>query len=328
MKKKRRTPIRQLQAIIDDIQGMVRNPEYRKDYFLWKEKEKHDLEIMLKYGIAFVVDPDLPLLKDLTMVDWDDLNREMTKCIEDEFRYFFVRKWAWNSVRIVNHDENRIAEGHHGKLCLDYKKRLRNERYLCIEIDLSKKKEYIMQEIEELVDGYSGCVTRESGRKTPGRVINRFLVWDQYIRLRQFEKIAAAHKCGASTVRKAYFRAFAEIMLEEYNRDKHNKKHLTKSQLRMTCDKCESRATCDTPCPEVLAFIDQDRKGKFSIASAARAKQQISPDRALENNDLLACINRRLGKTYTSLDDVNENLTQDEKIVLQRTPQIIESLRR
>jgi len=331
--KKRSASVRRIQATIDEIQAMTRNPEYREDYLLWKLGKMHDLEIMFKYGIAFVVDPESTFLKVTLLEPFEKLDSEWQGYIQDEFDCFFIREWASQSAYIVPHDENWITQDGDGKTALNFKKKLRNDRFLTLEIDLSQKKERIMHEVEELVESYSGYVDKGRNRDTPDRAINRFLVWDEYKRLRSFKKIADKYICKPSTVTKAYNSAWQKIMDEKYDPKKHNKKRFTMAQLEKTCDICPERKKCNRLCPEVASFAQQDRYVKFdafhktvfteeieNITEEQEGKQ--SPDDFIEQSNLLVQVNQILGKDYASLDDALKSLSKKELNILHKHPTI------
>ncbi len=330
-KEKRSVSTRRIQKIIDNIQAMTRNPEYRQDFLLWQSEKMHDLEIMFKYGIAFVLDPNLPLLKSAMLKPYENLDPQLQKSIQEEFRDFFIREWRSQSVYIVDQNKDWITEMEDGKLHFDYKKRLRDGRFLTIEIDLSQKKDYIQQAVEELIDTYSKYVVKDSDRDTPGRVINRFLVWDEYNCLKSFKKISEQYKCNASTIRKAYLRAFSDIMLEDYDPNSHNRGRLTKAQLQKTCDTCPEYNECNVPCPQVLAFVEQDKyvrpcdalqKTMFTNKTE-NIKDSKSPEEEIEKSELLSLINKALNKNYTSLAEALNSLSKKDLSILQKDPRII-----
>jgi hypothetical protein len=298
MEKKRLPLVRRIQATINFIQSMTRNPEYREDFLLWKSGKMHDLELMFKYGIAFVIDPASPLLKETLDKSFEELDSEWQGYVKEEFDTFFIREWASQAVYVVPYNESWVSIDEDGKHRAHYERKLRDEQFLTLEIDLSQKKEYIMNEIENIIDEYSRYVSKDNSRDMPERTINRFFVWDEHIRSKSFETIAEENHCNVSTVEKAFKRAFRDIMDRDYDPNAQQDKYvISKAQLNVMCEVCPNLKNCDTICPDIEAFLEQDShavKDAFhKITFTGRADNFTDKDDTLPD-DLCATINKSI----------------------------------
>ncbi len=249
----------------DRVQALIRNPQYLQDLNGMRKALtlQRKMEFLKKYEIANILEP-----KTWKKMSLDSVNNTAVFTDED---------WV---ARVIPTDESKLvpisdperrkkmvlALGFSGipeedmflgktNDALDLKK----ERFLTLELNLSSSKDALLRKVEEYIEYYRKFVNVPNTRNTKERKIDKFRVWDEYQKTKDFSKVAEKKfKQDKSLVRTAYLRAFELIMEEPYDPGRHDRKKLTKDQLEKTCDVCETRNTCTLPCPEILAFINQD----------------------------------------------------------------------
>jgi len=181
---KKRTPY--IKANIDRMQALVRTPEYRKDYEefnnlcpdnedIGESKKAEDLyfkkwgEISEKYNIAF----PFPLKYDGSL-DVAFLGRETLK-----YPFSNVRP----IVQTIKAGKEKPLRDENGKLIkYDFTPHLFDGKYLMLQIDLTAKKQAIMDSLEETIDHYRKVIkfkekeTRNKGPKT----LNIWEIYDMH----------------------------------------------------------------------------------------------------------------------------------------------------
>ncbi len=201
---------------------------------------------------------------------------------------------------------------------------LENNRYLRLRIDLTNSRDKIVEDIKLILADFQSIIPNINKRETQERKINRFLVWDECLIEHNFRRVAAKLGTKEDTVRKAYYRAFEDIWGEKFDPQKHSKKTLTKEQLSKTCDTCPENpnngGNCDTLCPEVLAFVNQDSKSMSSVRDPSKidepALSETQPDREINKKELLMQIQKITCKRFDSFEDAIMNLTERDKTLL------------
>jgi hypothetical protein len=270
----------------DRVHALIRNPEYLRDLDYLKNPprlapeevddritkeirvgphEERLKQFLNKYQLHVPLDPKwvkkIPkeLLENLAL-------------FTDEF-----------AARIIPHNHSKminlgtiVVDGKEGSFSKhDLSPNLRDGRYLTLEIDLRQNKEIIMAKVETIIDLFRKYSPRKSTRDTESRKIDKFRVWDEYLSIKNFSKIAEKYNKKEPTVRKAYYRAFELIMGEKYDFNKHNRQVIERTQLSKTCDVCEFHSTCDTLCPDVLGFVDQDYTSRKELLYKGKTKEDF-----------------------------------------------------
>jgi len=262
MRKKRN--VRVTTTAYDRVQALIRNPGYLKNLHELTGGRPGKIhpgmggcgdrmgelykKFLTKYKITIPLYPSIKnwpreLIEGYALFTDDDIARVIP--------YNKKRKIVDAGVIIDGGEEILIRKS-------DISPHLRDGKYLCMELNLEGNKETVLAKVENLIDVYQRHVHRKVTRDTPSRKIDKFEVWDEYMVTRNFSKIAKKRKVKVSTLRAAYYRAFELIMGEKYDPSRHNRKLIKKEQLAITCDTCNSRQTCETLCPVVLAYCDQD----------------------------------------------------------------------
>jgi hypothetical protein len=333
-KEKAELEARRLQQTISWIQALIRTVEYRQDYELRAKGRKHDLDLMMKYGIAFVVDPHSPIFKLLLVRDYISLDEDLREHIREDYQDFFNHDWA---VEMVSADRDWIRTDKKGKTIFDYAGRLKAQRYMLLNIDLTKSKDRIMAEVEDFINDYAKYTDKPTGRNKPGAKINRYLTWDEFIITRNLNEVARKYHVDPSTVRKAYYRAVEDITGKRYDPDEHSKRHIQKEQLEKYCEFCDERDTCTDVCPYILGYVDSERAGQFftttdleherstgngdeiySEGYVVSDNSSMSPEQSLEQEEKINIINQLLGTAFASLSDIETGeLTPGQLKILQ-----------
>lgn len=163
-------------------------------------------------------------------------------------------------VRILFREDPKMIEVEEGLYKYDYSVCFKKSSTLTIKIDLSKNKTEIMDKISSHIDLFKKYVSPSKSRRKPDEKVDRFYVWDEYRKSRDFSEITRKFKIDRTTVRKAYLRAFQDILGEKYDPIKHDRRRIKKADLTFTCKKCPNRETCDTICPEVARYVTQDKR--------------------------------------------------------------------
>lgn len=257
----------------DKLRALVRNPEYLRDLiFVQKGHSPEDFR-----------DENAQLLspEQLDELNLDSLpnafSQKATSWFLSKYKLGlvvtpgFLDKYAQEdleSLPVFNEDDSgvevdldekpKMVELEPGLFKHDYTACFKKNKILTLRIDLSKSKGELLQKVSGHIDFFGKYLPQSTSRKKGDHKIDRFLVWDEYAKIRSFSKMARDHNLDRTTIRKAYLRAFEDIMSEKFDSKKHDRRRLDKSQLKITCDICPQREPCDTPCPNILSYISQD----------------------------------------------------------------------
>lgn len=238
---------------LPDIIEPTLDEYYQLDKSLIEPSEEPLLD---RYGLNMLIDPD-----DVRKATEDDIV---------ESAYLVFRDLEGWPVRVIKAREEEIRRGMariDGEEIevsdLDITPHLEYGKILKLEIDLLSKKQDIKSAVERYVDEYLGVLEKPDRRDRRERAVSKYVVWDLYKTERSFKKIAKRLNKNVDTIRKAYYRAFQNIMGEEYNPEKHNRRSLIKEELERTCDTCPERDACDTLCPQVAVFVNQDYRASL-----------------------------------------------------------------
>lgn len=87
------------------------------------------------------------------------------------------------------------------------------------------------------------------------------MIWDIRTNHRLSLK-EAGHKIDIAedTARKQFYRAYELIYGKKYKATDFKKPEIKKNYLNRECSTCSQKPTCKDPCPDVLAFVNQDTK--------------------------------------------------------------------
>lgn len=257
----------------DKLRALVRNPEYLRDLnFVQKGYSPEDLKdengqllspgqlnalnfdslpngfsqkatswFLSKYNLSVIVTPEL-----------------LAKYTKQDLESLPVFNENDCGVQVNLGEKPTMVELEPGLFKHDYSDCFKKNKILTLRIDLSKSKGEILQKVSRHIDFFGKYLPQSTSRKKGDQKVDRFLVWDEYAKVRSFSKIAKDHDLDRTTIRKAYLRVFEDIMGEKFDPEKHDRGRLDKSQLKITCDICPQRETCDTPCPNILSYISQD----------------------------------------------------------------------
>lgn len=87
-------------------------------------------------------------------------------------------------------------------------------------------------------------------------------VWKLRRRRKSFLEIARELRISHDNAKKSFYRAFELIERQRYDRQDFSRVYweVRKENLRRTCATCPDRDNCQIVCPDVLPFVDQDRR--------------------------------------------------------------------
>jgi len=122
-------------------------------------------------------------------------------------------------------------------------------------IDVRAKKAQLKKEFNALLDHLPLDYSRS--RKESEQ---HLLVWKTRRKRKSFAEIARELKITEEAAKKSYYRAYEITQGRTYEpeRLRRDVRLWRKSELEKTCDTCKNRERCDTPCPDILGFLDQD----------------------------------------------------------------------
>jgi hypothetical protein len=265
----------------DKYQALRRKPSYRKDYwefFSWCREhgidEAHYLEyaeaiekaepLCKKYGITYLFNPAVHISEDWGSEFFIDEKEIVDVIYPTEYR------------DLTEDERKKEIRPHFMPIPI-----FDNGNALIIKIDITADKESLVKKFIDYLKYYQSFLPKNTSRMAQDRMVDKWEVWDVYNETKSFKKAVeklnaradnlvrlltdlgvttkAPQKIKVSTARKAYYRAFELVQGEEFDPDKHKPEKLP-IPLRRTCDECPECATCDTPCPEVLNFVDQDQR--------------------------------------------------------------------
>jgi hypothetical protein len=228
------------------LQAIIRNPQYLKDMESYEKKHEYDengnltnekeideleARIKKKYGLNSIIYPD-------DYGFWITRPEQLRGYFEYE-PVLLLDSWS----TLVKRDKKLFEPEDH---------------WLTLSIDLRNPNRDLLERIKEIVNNERKQLGILVSRTKPDGY-DRFLVWDKYKETKSFAKVAKHFGTDESTVRKAYYRAFEDILGEKYDPQKHDRKKVEKEELETTCDQCERHDTCIDPCPDILSYIDQDK---------------------------------------------------------------------
>lgn len=141
----------------DKLQALVRNSQYLKDLKALQGRftSPEAGEFCRKYGLSFPFTQEDSKSPEL---------QETAKYFiaEDEFITKIIRHKNKNSYTLLSQEiKEGIAHCYYG---FDYTAWLRDDRYLTVEIDLTKKKTDIINNINEYVDTFSKSIANRNKR--------------------------------------------------------------------------------------------------------------------------------------------------------------------
>lgn len=170
------------------------------------------------------------------------------------------------AVSLIEIGETKIdsvAEGVFMPVRVVFKKGLKPYERL-YKVDLSKKKVQIMKEFKRYIDG----ALSEDNEKDwiPYKKRNRketwvhLNVWSLRKQRKSFSEISDSLCITIDAAKKSFYRAYELTQGKRYDPEFLRKEIwcVKKTDIKKTCDNCLVRATCDTLCPDVLRYVDQD----------------------------------------------------------------------
>lgn len=216
----------------DAVQGLIRNPQYLKDYKAFfgglgepKRFSRSAISYFcMKYHLQAPLDPE----------EWKNKTPEEIEAaaIFDERTEVPIVQVGQSSredsetIPIEDPKEKeRCVSGHapEGTLdedivCAKIDSVKYPKRFLFCRIDLYAPKKDILIEVERLVDFYGESVDQPKEKNRPERV-NKFSVWDNYVKTGNMSETAKKLRLDESTALKAFNRAqeiIERILEEEY----------------------------------------------------------------------------------------------------------------
>ena len=133
-----------------------------------------------------------------------------------------------------------------------------------IKVDYRKKKSDLMEQFSILLDRV-GVITdfpdtsrfREEGWR-------HLRVWKMRRQRKGFREIARELNITPDDAKKSFYRAYELIEGRSYEVTdfRQDNKEIKKEEVRRTCATCPDKPFCDTLCPDVLAYVDQDRSSR------------------------------------------------------------------
>lgn len=140
-----------------------------------------------------------------------------------------------------------------------------SQRFLVL--DLNVEKSVILKELSEYIDNEIKCCKQDGclGQKTESRrkrdeTWQQLKVWRLRRQRKSFLQIKQETGIKVDTAKKAFGRAYELIEGSRYDPKRYKElyKKIKTSELKHTCATCQDRDNCKEPCPDVLAYIDQD----------------------------------------------------------------------
>lgn len=126
-----------------------------------------------------------------------------------------------------------------------------------IKVDLSKKRADVEREFRRFLDA---APVEADRRRFRAEAWKHLEAWKLYREKRSFKAVARTMREKLSTVTMRYYRAIELTQGKKYNPAKMKEaiNRVRKSDLKLTCDNCDKRKTCNVLCPEMLRYVNQD----------------------------------------------------------------------
>lgn len=142
---------------------------------------------------------------------------------------------------------------------------LDTDGYLHVRIKPDAPKKLIHHFIDEILECYPTPLPKMDPRKKTrfrDEKLKALEVWEHRRLRKSFPEIAKEMKIEEDTARKAFYTAYKMMYGKKYDPAKYEKPEIKKEYLKRTCEPCDKHpdngGTCDTLCPDVLEFVDQD----------------------------------------------------------------------
>jgi hypothetical protein len=178
-------------------------------------------------------------------------------------------------VQIANYEDVHAPREH--RYCLPIEDISLGPAERLLKIDVSQKKGDILEDISQFLNTVSERKRAAEAGDTPPWA-ETYVQWDTDVSRRREETWAALkvwklrrQKKSFFTIsketgllvpaaKKAFYRAYELIEGRKYDRAQYKDFHneITTLEVKRTCKTCPERTTCTDPCPDVLAFIEQD----------------------------------------------------------------------
>lgn len=131
-------------------------------------------------------------------------------------------------------------------------------------VDLSKKKSEIMEEFEEYINRALSKGAKKDwipyNKRNRQETWTHLKVWKLRRQKKNFSEIAQMLGITIDATKKSFYRAYELTQQKRYDPIVLKKEIwlIKKPSLKKTCATCPDKKTCDTLCPDVLRYVDQD----------------------------------------------------------------------
>ncbi len=161
-------------------------------------------------------------------------------------------------------NENHLVEGKSSPIWIINERGLKSWERL-YKVDLTRKKSLILKEFEGYIEQAFSNNTEKSNW-LPYKKRNRKETWVhlQSWKLRRqrknFSEISKILGVTIDAAKKSFYRAYELTQDKIYDPGFLKKEiwRVKKTAIKKTCDTCPDKKTCDTLCPDVLRYVDQD----------------------------------------------------------------------
>ena len=90
--------------------------------------------------------------------------------------------------------------------------------------------------------------------------IGAIMVWKGRKLRKPFKQIAKEENIKEPACKKRFYKAYELVYDKKYDPAYYEKPQVKKEYLKKTCNSCKERPTCKDPCPDIIAFVEQDTK--------------------------------------------------------------------
>jgi len=148
---------------------------------------------------------------------------------------------------------------------------IEDDKYLTLKIDMTQANIRIIPLVRFYIRYFRQYIERkgvDAGRSHFEKRRRYYRVWEERKQKKSFKAISKKLSIDVDTAKKEFYRAYELIMERSYNPVHYGEIPVQKGDLVRECNTCPIRSECKEACPDIIAYLDQDRVGREVLLQA------------------------------------------------------------